>query len=165
MFAKIMRKRITVFGRSIPLAAIALAVTTTVVLAAFLLTAQITGTADTTAPPALTHLATWTCSVTGKGTVNSCITSGRDLTFNANGIDDDSVVRTSRDIRNDGPVSVDVTFVFNANSQPVQAALIAGAILPGGGLTTTLTFEYTYAGATPSLTILPHVVDITYANQ
>lgn len=105
----LLRKRIVIFGRSVPLAAIMLAMFAVVALAAFLATLshQFTGSADP--GPQFSMTLDWSCNVTVlPGSVNNVQTDGAGKITSAElaNFEDTSVLVCSATIHNDSPVSL-----------------------------------------------------------
>ncbi len=164
---KLLHKRVRIFGRSVPLALVMLAITATAAFAAFLVVAQVTGTADAVSSPPVSYPAgtTWECVLVGQGTVIDCTTTGHDLSFQVDKIDDDSVLTATRSVNNPSNNSIiGVEAVFNMGGFPVQGVMLSDPLILEL-ITQDVVLEYRFAGLNPSQGIGPFTTDVIYSNQ
>ncbi len=165
-----LRKRVTILGRSIPVAGVALAIAVVGVAAAFAFRATVSISVTAMPAPAGTWTA-WSCAPagTGPGQVDSETPSGEaDLALVVSGIDDESRIRCQTNYTNTNGVTQWLELDSSALDGSGVAAIGVGSFVDGMTLSTgsgaTLKIDFTFAEIAPGAVLadLEVYVDITY---
>jgi hypothetical protein len=169
MLRRITSKRITILGRSVPLAAVLLAVAAVGAAAAFLLfgTANVSITAQ---PGPNVTFTGWTCEISdGPGSVTDCTGNGDQsaVTVAVDGADDTTVLRVIHQVNAVSPATVQVIAPsplpagVSAITQPAGTDGFGGATISGGSAIWSRT---ELGNLTPSQVVDPFEISFEYSD-